>query len=103
MTFLQSEAMFLTLSNLTGLTLHPLSAQSDSEDENPGSGTESAPVEGAAGSVVEIEDPKSGSESEVSCTEKVKPRKKRRKLNSESLDKGTKSKEGTEGVYRRCL
>lgn len=98
MAFLQSEAMFLTLANLTGLTLHHLANQSDSEDEDSGQENclESPTAESAAGSL-EGEDPRSSSESEISCTEKAKPRKKRRKLNSDSLEKAAKSKASKDG------
>ena len=87
MTFLQSEAMFLTLSNLTGLTLHPLAAQRDSDTDNDhdDSSCETLPAGGATGE--DGSKSGTGSESEVSSTEKAKPRKKRRKLNSECSDK----------------
>ncbi|KAI0230496.1 Prolyl 3-hydroxylase OGFOD1 [Lamellibrachia satsuma] len=69
MRLLQSEAMFLILSNLTGLTLHPLAQNSASSSD-----TETVPSPGGSG--------------EGSSTGRCKPRTKRRKLSSEQVDAG---------------
>ena len=78
--------MFLTLSNLTGLSLHPLAASVESDkDSDAGSYTEMAPS-----SSKDSMQANSGSESENS-SEKMKPHKKRRKL-----DSGSKKESGEE-------
>ena len=68
MRLLQSEAMFLILSNLTGLTLHPLAAQNSVSSSD----TETVLSPGGSG--------------EGSSTGRCKPRTKRRKLSSEQVD-----------------
>jgi len=77
--FLQSEAMFLTLSNLTGLRLHKLAAvqESDSDSESEEEDTVGSSHD------VSSDGQFSGSESEGTA-EKLKPKKKRQKLNSET-------------------
>ena len=108
----RSEAMFLTLSNLTGLSLHPLAANtsdSDSDtDTETGSYTEIVPKKSEDGETKSchleaIEDgekcseERTGGGSEDSSSEKAaKPSRKRRKLNSGS--EGGKSHKNNKSV-----
>ena len=96
---MQSEAVFLILSNLTGLSLHALAVNRNSDVSDCGSYTELAPRTSKNGQRdqkltqskykggIEINS-SSGSEGEED--KKVKPKRKRRRLNSKSSE-GEKS------------
>ena len=92
LTFMQSEAVFLILSNLTGLSLHALAANNDSDSDvsDAGSYTELVPRDksgkkvGASASKGIETNSSSGSDGEDD--KKVKPKKKRRRLNSKSSE-----------------
>lgn len=94
--FLQSEAVFLILSNLTGLSLHALAANKDSDSElsDTGSYTELAPrnrcsrKEKSRDQSTSKEETGSSSGSEAEEEKKLKPKKKRRRLNSKDSEDG---------------
>ena len=86
--FLRSEAMFLTLSNLTGLKLHALAPDDSGSDDDDGGG---ACESDGQGSDEDGQHSSSGSET----TEKIKPKKKRRKLNSDGSDRAASRGQGS--------
>ena len=97
--------MFLTLSNLTGLSLHALAAADSSSDSMPEEGSSSTldaqpsdKEENNGEEYLNEEMDHSGSETEATL-EKSKPRKKRRKLNTE----GSVSEEAKIGQQSKAL
>ena len=94
---MQSEAVFLILSNLTGLSLHALAANRDTDsevsDSEPSAADKSKPNDKAGGSQSRkggLEICSSGA-SDGEEDKKTKPRKKRRRLNSRSSEGGKSS------------
>ena len=98
LTFMQSEAVFLILSNLTGLSLHALAANgdadSDASDNELLTADKSKPNDKADGSREGGLEICSSGASDGEEDKKTKPRKKRRRLNSRSSE-GGKSSENT--------
>ena len=95
---MQSEAVFLILSNLTGLSLHALAANRDTDSEvsdgEPSTANKSKPNDKAGGSQSReggLEILSSSGASDGEEDKKTKPRKKRRRLNSRSSEGGKSS------------
>ena len=98
LTFMQSEAVFLILSNLTGLSLHALAANRDADSDASVNelltADKSKPNDKAGGSREGGLEICSSGASDGEEDKKTKPRKKRRRLNSRSSE-GGKSSENT--------
>ena len=104
--FLQSEMMFLTLSNLTGLTLHPLADFSDSETEEPSctAGCSASSVRKldeeslSEGDEREEDSPRMGSQDMVGEMDQCKNNSKRRKIDCDETSSEDKQETETRGT-----
>ncbi len=89
--FLRSEAMFLILSNLTGLSLHALAANNETDSEDSDAESFTATHEGTGKS-----SPSKSGCSSSSDDRKAKSSTKRRRLNSKSNEDSITNQSGTQ-------
>lgn len=93
--FLQSEMMFLTLSNLTGLTLHPLAANDSDDEQDGGDKEEMGPsMTDDTGPLID----QSATIDTNNHSEKSKPLKKKRRLDGVKSDGESKKNPPAESV-----